>query len=122
MSITLEYHGGTLTDTLPSTLKLLKLAEHPNVLSGWQPRDGKSAEDGADEIRQIGDKLSTVHVFQWRSWTDRQPLADGADRWKTFLNAAAADGKPRFALLEFVKNDDLEQFFKDAETLKRILM
>ena len=122
LTITLEYHNGTLTDTLEGCLHLLSAVDRPNLLSGWQPRDSLSAEAGVAEINRIGPKLGNVHVFQWwPTGATRHPLADGADRWKAYLKAAAADHWPRFALLEFVKDDDVEQFKRDAATLKQLL-
>lgn len=122
ITITLEYHGGTLTDTFDGTLNLLKTINKPNLLTGWQPRDGKSAEEGAAEIRQLRPWLGNIHVFQWwPTGQTRWPLANGAERWATFLNTVAEDRKPRYALLEFVMNDDPEQLLVDAKTLNGLI-
>ena len=118
LTVTIEYHGGTLTDTLDTTIALLTAIDRPNVRSGWQPRDGMTAERGVAEIERLAPWLGNVHVFQWwPTGRERHPLADGADRWKKFLTAAAAAG-PRDVLIEFVKGDDPDQFRADAKALK----
>lgn len=122
LTITLEYHGGTLTDTLPTTLTLLKAVNRPNLLSGWQPRDGMTPEAASDELQQLRPWLGNIHVFQWwPTGRTRLPLADGTDRWAAFLHAAAEDRRNRFALLEFVTNDDPTNLPADARTLNGLL-
>ncbi|MDB5327011.1 MAG: sugar phosphate isomerase [Phycisphaerales bacterium] len=122
LTITLEYHGGTLTDSLESTLSLLNATDRPNLLSGWQPRNGASPETGSAEIRQLRPWLGNIHVFQWwPTGADRHPLAEGADRWKAFFETIAEDGQERFALLEFVKGDQPEQLVADATTLRELV-
>lgn len=122
ISITIEYHGGTLTDTLESALKLYGAISHPNFRAGWQPRDSISAEDGANEIRALRPWLGNVHVFQWwPTGATRHPLADGRERWQTYLNAIAEDGVRRTVLLEFFKDDSPDQMRADAKTLHEML-
>ena len=122
LTITLEYHGGTLTDTLETTISLLQAVNRPNLLSGWQPRNGASAEEGSAEIRRLRPWLGNIHVFQWwPTGAERHPLADGADRWKAYLETIAEDGRERFALLEFVKGDQPEQLIADAKTLRELI-
>jgi sugar phosphate isomerase/epimerase len=122
ISVTIEYHGGTLTDTLPSAVALYESIGHANFRAGWQPRHGISTADGAAEIRTLRPWLGNVHVFHW--WptnATRHPLADGFDRWKTFLQTIAEDGVRRVALLEFFKGDSPEQMKADAKTLHELI-
>lgn len=118
LTITIEYHGGTLTDTLDTTAALLDGVSRSNVRSGWQPRDGMTADHGVAEIKRLAPWLGNLHVFQWwPTGRERHPLVDGAERWPAFLEAAAAVG-PRDVLIEFVKGDDPAQFLADAATVK----
>ena len=122
LTVTLECHGGTLTDTPESFARLLAAAGRPNLLAGWQPRDGLAADAGVAEIERLSPGLGNLHVFQWwPTGATRLPLADGAERWRAYFAAAAADGRERFALLEFVRGDEPDQFAEDAATLKRLL-
>ena len=68
-------------------------------------------------------RVSHVHVFHWGATSeDRRELAEGAGVWARYLAAAAAapvlGGGGRFALLEFVRGDTLEQLAAVAATLR----
>ncbi len=85
-------------------------------------------------------RLSSLHVYHWTIgayeknivnetvrplvWPDdfnRHPLADGVDRWRSYLKEAQKTGKDHWALLEFVKDDDPKQVMEDAATLIALL-
>jgi 3-dehydroshikimate dehydratase len=123
--IALEYHGRTLTNTLDSTLQFLKEAKQPNLKTYWQPRTGPSPEQNLAELNAVLPYLANVHVFQWTRGEDgkavRHPLADGKEEWTEYLAAAAVDKEERYALLEFVKDDEPEQLFEDADCLAAML-
>ena len=70
------------------------------------------------ELLGLG-KLSNLHVYQWQKF-ERYPLEQGEARWETFLRPAAGDAAMHYALLEFVQDDDPEQFLRDAATLQAI--
>lgn len=121
-SISLEFHGGTLTDTVQSTLQLLADVGAPNLSTYWQPPVGISRTDCLSGLGAILPHLQNIHVFHW--WPDgdhRQPLAQGIDRWTEYLRLAATPGKTRHVSLEFVRNDDPGQFIQDATTLINLL-
>lgn len=123
VTVDLEYHGGTLTDTPESTAALLAAVPLANVRSYWQPRHGLSVEQHLVEIALLRPRLANVHVFHW--WPDpgsRWPLEDGRDRWARYLSAVdPTDGNARHASLEFVRGDDPQQFRADAATLRNLL-
>jgi 3-dehydroshikimate dehydratase len=125
VSIALEYHGKTLTDTLESTLKFLRNADQKNLSTYWQPRTGAAMEQNVAELQQVLPSLSNIHVFQWtldeQKKTLRHPLADGREEWTEYLKAACHDDVERYAMLEFVKNDDPQLLFADADCLTEIL-
>ena len=123
VSVSLEYHRGTLTDTDDSANQLLVEVDHRNVFTYWQPQVGAGAEEALAGLRQVAPRLSHVHVFHWGATSeDRRELAEGAGVWARYLAAAAAapvlGGGGRFALLEFVRGDTLEQLAADAATLR----
>ncbi|MEQ7009678.1 TIM barrel protein [Actinopolymorpha sp. B17G11] len=134
LKVALEFHPGTLTDTVDSTLALL---DEVRVLLGtsgpaawtyWQPGRGTPTPAQArDEVRALGRHLMTAHVFSWSADGARLPLADRADLWQGVLAdlrgeqgaepRAEGDAVTRFALLEFVRDDDPGAFRQDAASL-----
>jgi hypothetical protein len=122
LSITLEMHEGTLTDTNDSTIALLNEARHPSILTGWQPHNGMSFDYCLSGLQQVLPRLSNLHVFHWLFGPAvRLPLAEGAAHWKTYLKVAKSPTGARYALLEFVADDLPENFLRDAGILRRWL-
>lgn len=113
VTVCLEYHANTLTDTLESTVELLRAV--PAVRPYWQPPIGVSRADALAAVREL--RPVTAHVFTWSDTGARLPLADGEALWRPVLSTM--DGG--YALLEFVRDDDPEAFLEDAETLSRWL-
>jgi 3-dehydroshikimate dehydratase len=109
VTICLEYHANTLTDTLESTVEIL--AEVPAVRPYWQPPIGVSHADALTAVRTL--RPVTAHVFTWSHTGDRLPLADGEPLWTDVLSIM----DNAYALLEFVRDDDPTAFQQDAATL-----
>ncbi len=118
MTITLEYHRKTLTDTGESARRLMEEIDHPAVHSGWQPPIDISVEDRLAGLQGVLPYLSTLHVFHWHPGATRLALADGAEPWGRYLEAAAGTGRDHAAMLEFVLDDSEEAFRADAIALK----
>lgn len=119
IAIAYEFHPGTLTDTSASARRLLTEVDHPNVGTLWQPPPGEGADACVAGLTEIRPWLCNLHVFHW--WpeaSDRRPLAEGADRWRRYLRIAAGDPPRRYALLEFVRDDDPAALFEDAASLR----
>ena len=122
VTVSLEFHRETLTDTLASTLDLLAQADHPNLFTYWQPRPGIAGADAADELFALRERLSHLHVFHWNERRERFPLASSAHFWNPLLEAVAGWDDPRFpvrwAMVEFVRDDDPVAFADDARVLR----
>jgi len=116
IAVSFEYHADTLTDTLPTAVRLLSEVDRPNIFTYWQPPDGVSFEENLLSIRRLIEmnKLKNLHVFSWKG-ADRMPLADGNDSWRQYIREASACSPA--LLLEFVKGDDPAQMVEDARTL-----
>ena len=125
IAIALELHDGTLTDSIESTCQLVDRVNLPTTTCYWQPPHGQSLTERLAGIRQLGQRISNIHVFHWirdsLGQHSRQPLSSAAADWQIFFNTLSGLDGDRFALLEFVRNDDPDQFLADAGTLKRIL-
>ena len=117
-----EFHGNTLTDTNEGARRLLEAVGHPHIRSYWQPRKCGTLEDDLAGIDTVADWLTHLHVFTWHPQTAaRLPLAAGADQWDQYLARIAQIPGHRFAMLEFVQDDDPANFLNDAATLKEWL-
>lgn len=109
---------------------------HTNVFFSRQAPHGFSQDQCLHGLRGLLDRLSTVHVYHWtigayeKNLFDesqrvlkypedfhRHPLADGVERWQSYLDLAATSGGTHCALLEFVRNDSVEQAQADAREL-----
>ena len=121
LEVGLEFHGGTLTDEIGSTLRLLEEVGRGTVLSYWQPHQDMPAADAVGTLRQALPLLSTIHVFSW--WPDHQrhPLSAREDLWREVFTVLAAEGSDRDALLEFIPGDDPALLSREAQTLRSLI-
>jgi sugar phosphate isomerase/epimerase len=123
----LEFHPGTLTETAASAAELIEAIGAPALRTHWQPDPALSPEAALAELAVVAPHLAHLHVFTWGAAgiTDRRVLADGAALWRGALALADRDGGAlphrRFALCEYVRDDDPEQFITDAGMLRRWL-
>ena len=124
ITIGLEFHGNTLTDTVESALELVQAVSRENVKLYWQaPRD-VARDVCLESLNAVAPWLANLHVFHWESAAAkivRRPLLSGFEFWKSYIDFANLLPGDRYALLEFVLGDDPDQFLEDAATLKRLL-
>lgn len=118
ITVALEYHRNTLTDTADSALALLQAAGSGNLRTYWQPNPDLTLEQQLGELRLLGEWVDAVHVFQWQRGNLRCQLEEGEAAWQTYLELL---GQHRDYILEFVRDDAPEQFRRDAATLARWL-
>ncbi len=121
ISINLEYHRNTLTDTKESAAKLMKEIDYPHVNLYWQPAEGQPIKQRLESIEDLIPWLTNIHVFQW-TVKDRLPFRKGLQEWQLYFNQLEKFNKSdRYFLIEFVKGDDKRQFIEDAKTLKALV-
>lgn len=120
ITLAFEFHRGGLTDTVPSTLQLLKRINRPNVKSYYQVYDRAGATTPQDEIAAIFPSLCNVHCHHSEGGTQRL-LADGRAIWTPLIRHLKTRGFAGFVLIEFTLNNDPENFARDAATLRSIL-
>lgn len=118
--IDFEYHGGTLTDTRESAAQLMNDVNHKNVRIYWQPAVGESVESRIQDIQALEKWISHIHVFHWVG-KDRFPLGDGMNEWSKYIESLPTCTETRYAMLEFVKDNDSNQFLKDAAVLHKLV-
>jgi sugar phosphate isomerase/epimerase len=126
LSVGIEFHGWTLTDTAASAVSLVEAAEAENLFTYWQPIywDSTLLDDPDGQVAEfdlLTRHLAHMHVYWWRG-LDRFPLATGELAVQPALRRATIDGRwsgrDRYAFLEFVENDDPEALMRDAATLR----
>lgn len=121
LTLSLEYHGNTLTDDRESVQRLMKETESVSdtLKFYWQPRFDWSGEQCLLSLDDVRPRLNHLHVFSWRFEDKRAvrlPLADGEALWTKVLSSFADD---HYALMEFVENDSDEALLRDAAVLNR---
>lgn len=109
-----ESHGGTLTDTTASTLRLLAEVDEltGDVAGGgalttyWQPTVDAPDDEAVAELAVLLPRTSTVHAFSWSPGTTRNPLATRESLWRRVVGLLESSGADHDVLLEFVPGDD----------------
>ena len=120
VSVSVEYHGNTLTNTQESAVLLLGQVSRTNFYSYWQPLGNTTREENIKNIGQLRalNKLSNIHAY-YTAGGERKPFADGRALWADYFKAA--EPHCGYALLEFVMDDDPRQFIRDASALINVL-
>ncbi len=119
ISVSVEFHQGTLTDEAPSALLLAKEVDEPNFSLYWQPNQFRTFEDNIFALETVMPYLSSVHVFSWTG-NSRYPLKEHDKQWQTYIEYLAKDSKEHNMLLEFVCDDSEDAFIDDAAYLKTL--
>lgn len=111
-----EFHGGSLTETVDDAVRVLRNVDRPNMGVYWQYHPGAIHGDGVGTLKAVLPWLIRLHVNYWGP-SGVGVLADAAAEWREYLDLAATTGREHYALIEFVKDNDVEQFRNDATTL-----
>ena len=120
MTLSFEYHGGTLTDTADTALRLMREIGHASASLYWQPNQYRDVAFNAEALERVLPYVSNVHIFAWAAVDGRvlrYPLAEHEADWRRYLDILASDGRDRYLLMEFVKDDADAAFVEDAKTL-----
>jgi sugar phosphate isomerase/epimerase len=124
LTATLEFHPGTLTETAWSANELLDSVGRTELRTHWQPDPSLAPETALDELAAVAPRLAHLHVYAWgpAGIDDRRPLADGVALWPAAFALADREGDAiaggRYALCEYVRDDDPEQFVADVRVLR----
>ncbi len=116
LTVSLECHGGTLTDHWKSALALAEVVDHPALRLYWQPNQHRDTTYNLESLRQTLPLVSNVHVFAWEG-AKTFPLAEHAHIWHRYIDILAGSGKDHGMLLEFMHNGLPEQLPIDAAVL-----
>lgn len=117
LTVSTEYHRGSLTDCSPSAVKLLRYVKAPNARTYWQPNPDLSLSENQKELTEVLPYLSNVHLYNWKKGNIRFPLRDGAENWNKYFSILMTSRRNHNLIMEFVKDDSPEQFLQDAAEL-----
>ncbi|GAB3816143.1 TIM barrel protein [Kribbella italica] len=117
IEIAMEFHRGTLTDEVDSTITLLLDVGAPNLTTYWQPPVDLDEAACLEQLEALMPWLSTVHVFSWWPSNHRLPLTGRESLWRPVLQRLAREDREINALLEFVADDSTTQLATDAASL-----
>jgi sugar phosphate isomerase/epimerase len=121
INLSFEYHCNTLADTAESSLRLIRDILQDNFTMYWQPVVGADVQRNTHDLNLMLSHIPNVHVFCWNSDRTRCLLSQGITDWKNYLQVLSSINKNCYAMLEFVKDDSVENFLDDAKTLKGLL-
>lgn len=122
LTIGLEFHGGTFTDTAPATVELLERIDRPSVIGTyWQPPEGMSDDDALAGLALVAEHVVAVHAFAWWPADQRHRLAYRASLWSKVAAHLVDHSAATDYLLEFLVDDDPRVLEVDAHTLRNIL-
>lgn len=117
VSISFEYHRGTLTDNCDTVFWLCNAVDAVNLCTFWQPNPDISHIENLTELNAVLPYLSNVHAFHLTNGNVRRPFRDGLNEWTDYINVVNSSNKDHNILLEFVEDDLVVNFVADAETL-----
>lgn len=117
LTVSLECHGGTLTDDCDSAMQLVDEVAMDALRLYWQPNQYRDHAYNVEALRRTLPYVSNVHVFSWEG-AAHYPLATHADRWRTYIDILAGSGRDHNLLLEFMHNDRPEQLPIDSAVLR----
>ncbi len=115
ITVALECHAGTVTDSYESAVDFLKTVGAENFKTYWQPDHRRDIEYNKDAIVALGPYICAVHVFNWDNGR-RFPLSAGSKSWRQYLSLL-----PKAPLLlEFMPNDSLDELSSEAAALDKL--
>ncbi len=116
VTLCMECHNGTYTDTKESAIKLMKAVSSPAFRMYWQPNQFTSADENKQYARLLSPFTKNIHVFNWTE-TSRFPLGEATARWKEYLSYFSDNT----LLLEFMPDDNISSLKTEADALRRLI-
>lgn len=118
LDVALEFHPWCLTHTAASAVALLAEIDAPNLHTHWQPDPTLSTTENLRALEIVLPWLAHLHTFAWgpAGISERYELSQGVVLWQSAIAIAEREG--RYALLEYVRDDDPQQLLSDAQTLR----
>ena len=116
MTVSLEFHPGTLTDHYESARRLVDEVAHDNLRLYWQPNQYCAEEENLQYAAAIAPYTVNIHVFNWKQ-NERFPLSQAKTCWQGYLRQF---DRSQILLLEFMPDDRIDSLPAEANALKEI--
>lgn len=117
VTLGLECHNWTLTDTKESALALMKEVNSPAFKMFWQPNQFKSVQENLEYAKLLAPYVICIHAFNWEG-DNKYPLAFAKETWVNYLRQFSSNLP---VLLEFMPDDKIETLSEESKTLQNIL-
>ena len=117
VTLCMECHSGTYTNTEKSALELMKAVDSKSFLMYWQPQQFESFERNISYAQNISPFVKHIHVFNWKA-DKRFPLNSDIEIWKKYLKCFDTN---KTLLLEFMPDDKIESLKNESDALKLIV-
>jgi|TARA_B110000467_G_scaffold164509_1_gene194048 3-dehydroshikimate dehydratase len=119
--IDFEFHDHSLTDTNEATGRLLDEIGHSNVGTFWQTKLLVGHAYRLEGLKALVDRVTNIHCnfFGEDEWPNAHLISDGKQDWADYFSVLTQSGLERWITIEHVKNNAVESFRRDAETLKQ---
>ena len=117
ITVAMEFHHNNINDCAKSSLKLLQAVNRDNIKTYWQPL--YDVNTNLEHIEALKPYMMNVHVYNWvyTKPITRKMLAENQSDFEQYFPAAG----PRNYILEFVKDNSVENFFIEAALLRKML-
>ncbi len=118
ITVVLEFHQNTLTNTAAAARRLLKALQPAGTGLIWQANSRLAVEENLAELAEVQPWVHHVHCgYSAPPLLQRSPLAEGRTVWRRYLEYLRAIPSAREILLEFVRGHSPEQVLEDAREL-----
>lgn len=117
VTLAMECHMGTYTDTADSVAELMREVDSPRFRMYWQPNQFRTVGENLAHIRMTEKYVTAVHAFNWIG-NEKLPLAEAVSQWREYLSCLEGE---HTVLLEFLPDGRLESLAAEAEALRTII-
>ncbi|MEG2570591.1 MAG: hypothetical protein RSA70_04065 [Clostridia bacterium] len=122
ITISIEFHPNSITDTCESTCALLTEVNCDNFMTYWQARLGISDAENLEELSCLikTGKLTNAHIYRYNEYSAQCLLSDGQCALKDVFGTLRNDSDDHMAFIEFVKDGSDESFLSDCAVINAL--
>jgi 3-dehydroshikimate dehydratase len=124
ITIVFELHKNTFTDSIQPSARLLQAIDHPFVGLIVSPLPTLHGVQGSG-VRELGKWIVGLRCFNWSATGERYLLRENDGPWRAWISSFndffLTQPLDRYAFLKYVKDDSVESYLSDVETLNGIL-